>query len=125
MKLSPPSQRVSFDVCSSDRAPTFGNLPSQGHTADAIALQVSRQATGINLVLSQQPLFGNDCRDMACMPTAMQGLYDPKSKIPFRALAVKERRLDDALIEGRLQRALTLRQRLFHNQDTTGQMCCC
>lgn len=53
--------------------------------------------------------------------TSSQGLYDPKSKIPFRAVAVKERRLDDALIESRLQRALSLRQRLFHNTDTTGR----
>jgi 23S rRNA G2069 N7-methylase RlmK/C1962 C5-methylase RlmI len=47
-------------------------------------------------------------------------LYDPKSKLVFRALAVKERRLDDALIEARLQRAVALRKRLFHGQDTTG-----
>lgn len=49
-----------------------------------------------------------------------QGLYDPKSKLVFRALAVKERRLDDSLIEARLQRAAALRRRLFQSQDTTG-----
>jgi hypothetical protein len=47
-------------------------------------------------------------------------LYDPKSKLVFRALAVKERRLDDALIEARLQRAVALRKRLFQGQNTTG-----
>lgn len=50
----------------------------------------------------------------------MQGFYDPKSKLVFRALAVKERRLDDALIDSRLQRALQLRQRLFKGSQTTG-----
>ncbi|WIA17529.1 hypothetical protein OEZ85_014360 [Tetradesmus obliquus] len=49
-----------------------------------------------------------------------KGLYDPKSKLVFRALAVKERRLDDSLIEARLQRAVALRRRLFQSQDTTG-----
>eukprot|EP00775_Hariotina_reticulata_P004315 gene4315-4568_t len=48
------------------------------------------------------------------------GFYDPKSQLVFRALAVKERRLDDTLIQARLTRALTLRRRLFHKQETTG-----
>eukprot|EP00882_Tetradesmus_deserticola_P027143 GHRQ01030013.1.p1 GENE.GHRQ01030013.1~~GHRQ01030013.1.p1 ORF type:complete len:115 (+),score=26.71 GHRQ01030013.1:276-620(+) len=49
-----------------------------------------------------------------------KGLYDPKSKLVFRALAVKERRLDDSLVEARLQRAVALRRRLFEGQQTTG-----
>lgn len=52
----------------------------------------------------------------------LQGFYDPKSKLVFRALAVKERRLDDALIDSRLQRALRLRQQLFQDGNTTGTM---
>lgn len=36
---------------------------------------------------------------------------------------MKERRLDDALVEGRLKQAVTLRRRLFHGQDTTGKPC--
>lgn len=54
----------------------------------------------------------------------VQGIYDPKSKLVFRALAVKERRLDDALIASRLQRALQLRQRLFKGSQTTGELAC-
>lgn len=53
---------------------------------------------------------------------ATQGFYDPKSKLVFRALAVKERRLDDALIAARLQRALQLRQCLFKGSTTTGKL---
>ena len=55
-----------------------------------------------------------------CCAALCQGFYDPKSKLVFRALAVKERRLDDALIASRLQRALKLRQRLFDGSQTTG-----
>jgi hypothetical protein len=55
-----------------------------------------------------------------CVLLGLQGIYDPKSKLVFRALAVKERRLDDALIASRLQRALQLRQRLFKGSRTTG-----
>lgn len=47
-------------------------------------------------------------------------MYDPNSQLVFRALAVKERRLDDALVEQRLNRALALRHKLFQGSDTTG-----
>lgn len=42
------------------------------------------------------------------------------SQLAFRAVAVKERRLDADLIARRLERAAALRQRLFEGQDTTG-----
>lgn len=62
------------------------------------------------------------CVCLCCVLAATQGFYDPKSKLVFRALAVKERRLDDALIAHRLQRALQLRQRLFKDSTTTGKL---
>lgn len=42
------------------------------------------------------------------------------SAIAFRALAVKERRLDEELIAKRLERAAALRGRLFEGLDTNG-----
>ncbi|GBF96339.1 pseudouridine synthase [Raphidocelis subcapitata] len=49
-----------------------------------------------------------------------KGLYDPGSAIAFRAVAVRERRLDDALLAARLERAVALRERLFEGADTDG-----
>lgn len=49
-----------------------------------------------------------------------KGLYDPGSQIAFRAVAVKERRLDDELIARRLERAAALRRRLFDESVTDG-----
>lgn len=48
-----------------------------------------------------------------------KGFYDPTSALAFRVCAVKERRLDDQLLELRLHRALQLRQRLF-DDETSG-----
>jgi 23S rRNA G2069 N7-methylase RlmK/C1962 C5-methylase RlmI len=42
------------------------------------------------------------------------------SQLAFRAVAVKERRLDDDLVARRLARAVELRRRLFGGQDTNG-----
>lgn len=47
------------------------------------------------------------------------GMYDPNSPLAVRVIAVEEERLDDALIEQRLERALALRRRLF-GHDTNG-----
>jgi len=45
----------------------------------------------------------------------------PGSQLAFRAVAVKERRLDDELIGRRLERSVSLRQRLFEGRDTDGE----
>ncbi|KIZ00780.1 putative SAM-dependentmethyltransferase [Monoraphidium neglectum] len=49
-----------------------------------------------------------------------KGFYDPGSQLAFRAVAVRERRLDDALVAARLERAVAMRQRLFEGADTDG-----
>ncbi|KAI8473438.1 MAG: S-adenosyl-L-methionine-dependent methyltransferase [Monoraphidium minutum] len=49
-----------------------------------------------------------------------KGMYDPGSAIAFRAVAVKERRLDDGLVAARLERAVSLRERLFEGAATDG-----
>lgn len=49
-----------------------------------------------------------------------KGFYDASSKLAFRACSVEpDEALDDAWAEGRLRRALNLRQLLF-NEETTG-----
>jgi hypothetical protein len=50
-----------------------------------------------------------------------KGFYDPGSPLAFRALAVKERRLDEALITARLTAAAALRKQLFDPSRTTGK----
>jgi hypothetical protein len=49
-----------------------------------------------------------------------KGIYDPTSQLSLRIVALQER-LDEALIQARLQRALALRQRLFEGHSTTGE----
>ena len=52
-------------------------------------------------------------------------MYDPSSPLAFRVLAVRDQRLDEQLIEGRLSRAVDLRRRLFDDALTTGVCNCC
>ena len=48
-----------------------------------------------------------------------KGFYESGSRIAFRTLALGRERLDDALIQSRLERAFSLRQRLFSDPDLT------
>jgi hypothetical protein len=57
-------------------------------------------------------------------PPAPQGFYDPLSALAFRAVAVKERCLDETLIGARLSRAVALRRTLFGGSNTTGACAC-
>ncbi|PNH07406.1 Ribosomal RNA large subunit methyltransferase I [Tetrabaena socialis] len=48
-----------------------------------------------------------------------KGYYDPASKLAFRTFALQKDKLDDALVAGRLERAMRLRAELFEPYDRT------
>lgn len=50
-----------------------------------------------------------------------KGYYDPQSKLAFRSFVVNPKeRLDDQLVQSRLERAARLRSRLFNPEETNG-----